>query len=97
MQKHEKEIKNLYKAIETLRTSKEIENFMNDLCTPQEIKAFAERWAIAQILDEGEKSYREIAEITKASTTTVARVARFLSHERNYGYKIALERISKKN
>lgn len=54
-----------------------------------------ERWRIAQMLDEGEKSYREIAAQTGASVTTVGRVARFLREEPYQGYRILLDRVVK--
>ena len=40
-------------------------------------------------------SYREIAAKLKTSTTTVTRVARFLSSEPYQGYKRILKRINK--
>ena len=86
----------LYEAIGSLRTQDEIKRFMADLCTPGEIKAFTERFAIARLLDKGEDGYREIAAATKASTTTVARVARFLKQEHYQGYRIVLDRLKDK-
>jgi TrpR-related protein YerC/YecD len=83
----------LAKAILSLKTEKEVNNFLRDLCTPGEIKDFNERWAIAQLLNIGEFSYREIAEKAKASITTVTRVARFLKDEPYKGYITALSRI----
>lgn len=87
--------KNLYQAFLTLKTSKEIENFLKDLCTPKEIKDFGDRLEIAQLLEEDASSYREIALKTGASLTTVTRVARFLKDEKNNGYKTVLKRIKK--
>ena len=52
----------LFDAILSLRTREEVEAFLADLCTPSEIRAFAERWEVARLLDAGGKSYREIAE-----------------------------------
>ncbi len=66
---------------------------MTDLCTPGEIDDFCERWEIAQLLHQESHSYRDIAGMTGASTTTVARVARFLNQESYQGYKIVLERL----
>ena len=86
----------LYDAIGMLETSDEIRRFMADLCTPGEIKAFAERWAIARLLDKGGDGYREIAAATQASTTTVARVARFLKQENYLGYRLILDRMKAK-
>jgi TrpR-related protein YerC/YecD len=86
----------LYEAIGMLKTPDEIKRFMADLCTPGEIKAFTERWAIAKLLDKGEDGYREIAAETHASTTTVARVARFLKQENYQGYRLILDRLKSK-
>ena len=58
-----------------------MEKFLIDLCTPAELKALSERWHVAQLLDKGEMSYREIYALTGVSTTTIARVARFLKDE----------------
>lgn len=81
----------LYTAFSKLETKDDIARFMADLCTPAELNAFAERWAIARLLYNSDLSYRDIAAQTGASTTTVARVARFLRHEPHQGYKIVLE------
>ena len=67
--------------------------FLGDLCTPAEIHALAERWYVARLLDQGEKTYREIHETTGVSTTTVVRVARFLRQEANGGYRRVLDRL----
>ena len=83
----------LYTAMMELKSIDELRRFMADLCTPGEITAFAERWAIARLLNEGNQGYREIAALTGASTTTVARVARFLLQERHHGYRMVLDRL----
>lgn len=83
----------LCKAIVTLKTEDEVRRFLTDLCTPGEMKDFGERWLIARLLDQGELSYRDIAALTGASTTTIGRVARFLQQEPHKGYKKILERI----
>lgn len=62
-----------------------------DLCTPAELRALSERWRVAQMLAEGEKSYREISAETGVSTTTIGRVARFLKEEPHGGYRLLLE------
>lgn len=85
----------LYEAFMSLESKDELKRFMIDLMTPGEIAAFAERWAIARLLNEGGLGYREIAAQTGASTTTVARVARFLKQEPYQGYQLVLDRVSK--
>ena len=87
----EKYKKGLYKALASLKTQKQMELFMLDLCTPAELEAFAERWEIANLLHQGKMSYRDIAKETGASTTTVARVNRFLNQEPHKGYKQLLK------
>ena len=82
----------LLDAFLTLRSRAEVKAFLTDLCTPAEIRAMAERWEVARLLDQGELSYREIAERADASTTTVVRVARFLKDMPYHGYRVVLDR-----
>ncbi|MFT4089731.1 MAG: YerC/YecD family TrpR-related protein [Asticcacaulis sp.] len=83
----------LANALLTLKSSEEFMAFLDDLCTPSEIRAFAERFRVAQLLDQGNASYREISERTGASTTTVTRVARFLRDMPHQGYRRVLDRL----
>jgi len=83
----------LYDALLALKTPEELEAFLADLCTPAELRAFAERWHVARLLDAGGKSYREIAAEAHASPTTVVRVARYLKDMPHQGYRIALDRL----
>jgi TrpR-related protein YerC/YecD len=83
----------LHDALLTLETREEVEAFLADLCTPAELRAFAERWAVARLLDAGGKSYREIAAEAQASPTTVVRVARFLKEMPHQGYRLVLDRL----
>ncbi len=82
----------LLDAILALRTRAELDAFLADLCTPAELRAFTERWAVARLLDQGDKSYREIAAEAHASPTTVVRVARFLKEMPHQGYRLVLDR-----
>jgi len=82
----------LYDALLCLQTREEVDAFMADLCTPSELRAFAERWAVARLLDQRRQSYREIAQEAGASPTTVVRVARFLKDMDNNGYRLVLDR-----
>mgnify|MGYP001429828749 FL=1 len=88
-------MKNLNEIFLLLKNKNEVDDFLKDLCTPAELKALEERWAVAQLLYEDNLSYREIAAKLKTSTTTVTRVARFLSSEPYQGYKTILKRINK--
>lgn len=83
----------LSEAILALRDAGEAERFLRDLMTPGEMKTLTERWRVAGLLNEGGHSYREISEMTGASTTTVTRVARFLSQEPWQGYRTILNRL----
>ena len=86
----------LYDAFLSLQTREEMDAFLSDLCTPAELRAFAERWAVARLLDEKSKTYREIALEAGASPTTVVRVARFLREMQHQGYRLVLDRLNKK-
>ena len=88
-------MKNLNEALLLLKNKNEVNDFLKDLCTPAELKALEERWSVAQLLYEDTLSYREIATKLETSTTTVTRVARFLSNEPYQGYKKILNRIKK--
>ncbi|WP_375202924.1 YerC/YecD family TrpR-related protein [Hyphococcus sp.] len=87
----------LFDAFTHLKSGKEAARFLRDLATPGELAAFAERWRIARLLDEGKLSYRDIAAATGASTTTVGRVARFLREENHQGYRLVLDRMAGKS
>lgn len=86
----------LYEAILSLKNVEELSRFFTDLCTPQEIQIFAERWKVCKLLSQGDLSYREIHALTGASLATIGRVARFLHTEQHHGYQLALRRITKK-
>lgn len=85
----------LSKALLMLNNKKQVDEFLNDLCTPAELKALNERWLVAQTLFDEKLSYREIANKHKTSTTTVTRVARFLTNEPNQGYTRILKKLKK--
>jgi TrpR-related protein YerC/YecD len=87
----------LHDALLSMQTRAEIDAFLADLCTPAELRAFAERWQVARLLDGGGKSYREIAAEAHASPTTVVRVARYLKDMPHQGYRLALDRLKNKN
>ncbi len=81
----------LYTAILTLETTDDCRRFFADLCTPAELEAMIDRWAVVGLLEQG-LSYRQIHDETGVSVTTIGRVARFLTHG-NGGYEIALSRL----
>ena len=91
------DVKALCDALLTLRDGEEMRRFLRDLTTPGEMQALAERWRGARLLAEGEKSYREISADTGVSTTTVTRVARFLTQEDHQGYRLVLDRLKEQS
>lgn len=80
-------------AILSLKTRAEVDAFLADLCTPSEVRAFQERWLVAQLLDQGELSYRDIAKKADSSTATVVRIARFLNDMPYKGYRRVIDRL----
>ena len=89
----ERRRKRLARAMATIDDAEEMEAYLIDLCTPAELRALSERWHVAQLLDRGDVSYREINQLTGVSTTTIGRVARFLREEAYGGYRRVLERL----
>ena len=79
-------------ALASLSSDVDMKRFLTDLCTPAELRALRERWLVAQILNEGELSYRDISAQTGVSTTTIGRVARCLKDEPHQGYRIVLDK-----
>lgn len=83
--------RNLCVAVATLQTPEECRSFFRDLCTPAELQAMADRWAVVEWLRRG-LPYREIHRLTGVSVTTIGRVARFLGNG-NGGYAVAVRRL----
>lgn len=81
----------LFKAILSLETIEECYRFFDDLCTVPEIKAMAQRFAVAKMLNEGE-IYTDIVKETGASTATISRVNRSLNYG-SEGYVLTFKRL----
>lgn len=81
----------LYGAVLTLRSVGECRDFFRDLCTPAELQAMADRWAVVDYLQR-DLPYREIHRLTGVSVTTIGRVARYLAAG-NGGYSLAARRL----
>ncbi|MCH3951245.1 MAG: YerC/YecD family TrpR-related protein [Acidaminococcus sp.] len=77
---NKKEIQQLAKAFLLAKDEKLCLDFMEDICTPNELKALSQRLEVAVRLHRGE-NYAKIVNDTGASSTTVSRVNRCL----NYG------------
>lgn len=81
----------LYRAMLTLSSSDELRAFFHDLCTPAEVQALSDRWAVVKLLQR-DLSYREIHARTGVSLTTIGRVARSLTNGEG-GYATAATRL----
>jgi TrpR-related protein YerC/YecD len=83
--------RSLVGALLTQRTPEELRAFLRDLCTPAELQAMADRWAVVECLQK-DLPYREIHRVTGVSITTIGRVARYLGAG-NGGYSLAVKRL----
>ena len=90
-----KDLNKLYEAIISLNSVEECKNFLRDLLTKTEINEAAMRWKVARLLSEG-STYIEIERITGLSSTTVARVHKWLKKGKG-GYSEMLKNISRTN
>lgn len=80
----------LSRALAGLAKAEEVRAFLQDLCTPAELEAMADRWRVVPLLLKG-VPYREIHDLTEISVTTIGRVARTLESGTG-GYASALRR-----
>ncbi len=80
----------LLTAFEKIPNKDDMFLFLRDLCTDAELLEMNQRLDIAQRLHTWE-SYKKIEETTWASSTTIARVAKFLWWEFGW-YKLVLEK-----
>ncbi|KUO58364.1 MAG: TrpR-like protein YerC/YecD [Gracilibacter sp. BRH_c7a] len=81
----------LFEALLLLKTKEECYRFFQDIATVAEIKALAQRLAVAKMLED-DITYTKIAEVTGASSATISRVKRCLNYGAD-GYKMILERL----
>lgn len=89
--KHTKDASILFKAILSLKNEEECWKFLRDLLTEPEIKEFANRWKVAQMLNQ-KVPYEVIEKETGMSSTTIARVNKWLTSGKG-GYKLMLKRL----
>lgn len=82
----------LFEAILTLDNIEEAKIFFRDLLTESEIKEFSKRWQTVQMLDQG-ISYSKIEKKTGLSSTTVARISKWLNKGKG-GYRLILDRLN---
>lgn len=86
--------KDFFQAVLKLITPEEAAAFFRDVMTLAEIEEISNRLQMAKLLYQGH-SYEEVARLTGASTTTVARTAHWLFSGTG-GYKLILDRLLKK-
>ncbi len=76
-----------------LENPEECAAFLDDICTIRELSDLAQRWEVAEMLNEG-KNYQEISIATGASTATISRVNKCLNYGSG-GYRAVLDKTSK--
>ena len=81
----------LFEAILKLKNLDETRRFFRDLLTKKEIMEFGQRWKVARMLVKRIR-YTKIAQETGMSSTTIARVHKWLKRGM-CGYKLVLERL----
>jgi TrpR-related protein YerC/YecD len=86
---------NLIKAILALKTPKEAKEFLRDLLTTEEIIEFGLRFEVAKMLLK-KIPYTVITEKTGLSSTTIARVAKWLNGKTG-GYRTIINRLHHHN
>jgi TrpR-related protein YerC/YecD len=89
--KNNKDKKALYQAILSLKNEGEMQKFLRDLLTEAEINEFTNRWKVARMLAE-KVSYEVIAAETGMSSTTIARISKWLNTGMG-GYKFMVKRM----
>ena len=89
-----KEFSGLVKAVLSMKNDRELKKLFQDLMTEKEIFELSNRFKAAGMLQRG-ISYSIIENETKLSSTTIARVSKWLQKGKG-GYLLALDRINKK-
>ena len=84
------ETSELFRAILSLESPSEAEQFFRDLCTLGELHDLAQRWAVVRLLNAG-LHYADISRRTGASTATITRIASWLNHGEG-GYRAVLDK-----
>lgn len=84
----------LFEAVLSLESIEECAAFFDDVCTIKEIQDLSQRFAVARLLDKGEK-YQKIEEATGASTATISRVNKCLAYGSG-GYRAVLKKANEK-
>lgn len=91
---HSQDARELFKAFMSLENYDECRKFLRDLLTEAELKEFINRWKVARMLDK-KVPYEQIEKATGMSSTTVARISKWLVSGMG-GYRLILDRMKKK-
>lgn len=86
-----KKTDDLANAFVSFKSKVQIKKFLRDLMTEQEIIEFGNRWEAAQMLYNS-VSYSEIEKKTGLSSTTIARISKWLNSGMG-GYKFVLNKL----
>ena len=84
----------LFEGVLSLTSVEECYNFFEDLCTITELRAMAQRFQVAKMLDDGQ-IHSDIVKETGASTATISRVNKCLIYGTD-GYRMVLDRAKGK-
>ena len=87
----DRDMDELFEAILTLKNIDDCYNLFEDLCTITELRAMAQRFQVAKMLDKGQ-IYSDIVRETGASTATISRVNKCLTYGTD-GYRNVLNRL----
>lgn len=90
-----KQNKQLIEALLALETPDEAKRFVRDLMTEGEIEEFGRRIEAARLLSQN-MQYTAIVKSTGLSSTTIARVSKWLKGPLG-GYRLVLDRLSSKH
>lgn len=90
VQWNNKKTDELLKVILSLKNNKEAKQFFRDLLTEKELLEFGNRWKAVQMLDK-KNTYLEIVKETGLSSTTIARISKWLNNGKG-GYKLMLKK-----
>jgi len=73
----QKSFDDIISVLSKINNKTEVFDFLRDLLSENEILEFSRRFEVAKMLEE-KKSYSEIEQKTKMSSTTIARISKFL-------------------
>jgi len=84
---------NLWKTVLQVKDMEEARNFFRDLLTEKEIEELSMRWKVVNMLASN-INYKEIEKKTGMSSTTIARIQKWLKGGKG-GYRLILDRQRK--